>query len=276
LARLLKKVFMSDILEKILTVKRHELARNRQRLSAANLHELIGTRRAQADEAPRGFELALRRKIAAGQSAVIAEVKRASPSKGLLRDPFLPAEIAQSYEQHGAACLSVLTDEQFFQGSYHYLQAARKACSLPILRKDFLIDSYQVLEAAAWGADCILLIVAALSDAQLGELEEQAVALGLDVLVEVHDAAEMERALQLKTALIGVNNRNLRTFEVSLNTTLQLQKQVTGDRLLITESGILGVEDVATMRRADIHGYLVGEAFMRAPNPGLALATLFA
>jgi indole-3-glycerol phosphate synthase len=207
---------------------------------------------------------------------VIAEVKRASPSKGLLRDPFLPAEIAQSYEQHGAACLSVLTDEQFFQGSYHYLQAARKACSLPILRKDFLIDSYQVLEAAAWGADCILLIVAALSDAQLGELEEQAVALGLDVLVEVHDAAEMERALQLETALIGVNNRNLRTFEVSLNTTLQLQKQVTGDRLLITESGILGVEDVATMRRADIHGYLVGEAFMRAPNPGLALATLFA
>jgi indole-3-glycerol phosphate synthase len=272
---------MSDILEKILSVKRQELASNRRRLSAADLRELIAVRRHHAQPASdggatRGFEQALRRKIAQGHSAVIAEVKRASPSKGLLRDPFLPAEIAQSYEKHGAACLSVLTDEQFFQGSYHYLQAARQACALPILRKDFLIDTYQVLEAAAWGADCILLIVAALSDAQLAELEALALSLGMDVLVEVHDAAEMERALLLKTPLIGVNNRNLRTFEVSLNTTLQLQKQVPSNRLLITESGILGPGDVATMRKANIHGYLVGEAFMRATDPGLALATLFA
>ena len=267
---------MSDILEKILSVKREELARNSQRLTSANLQELITARRSVAGAAPRGFEKVLRDKIAQGKSAVIAEVKRASPSKGLLRDPFLPAEIAQSYEAHGATCLSVLTDEQFFQGSYHYLQAARKACALPILRKDFLIDSYQVLEAAAWGADCILLIVAALSDTQLAELEAVAFSLGLDVLVEVHDAQEMERALRLRTALIGVNNRNLRTFEVSLNTTLQLQKQVPPDRLLITESGILGPADVATMRQANIHGYLVGEAFMRAPNPGQALASLFA
>ena len=267
---------MSDILEKILNVKRAELARNSQRLSAANLRELIAVRRMQVGGAPRGFERAMRRKIAQGHAAVIAEVKRASPSKGLLRDPFLPAEIAQSYEQHGAACLSVLTDEQFFQGSYHYLQAARQACELPILRKDFLIDSYQVLEAAAWGADCILLIVAALNDAKLAELEDVAISLSLDVLVEVHDADEMARALRLKSALIGVNNRNLRTFEVSLNTTLQLQKQVPSNRLLITESGILGPADVAIMRQASIHGYLVGEAFMRAPNPGQALATLFA
>jgi indole-3-glycerol phosphate synthase len=266
---------MSDILERILDVKRAELARNSHRLSAANLHELVAVRRTQAGGTPRGFEQAMRRKMTHGQSAVIAEVKRASPSKGLLRDPFLPADIARSYEQYGAACLSVLTDEQFFQGSYHYLQAARQACALPILRKDFLIDSYQVLEAAAWGADCILLIVAALTDAKLAELEEVALSLGLDVLVEVHDAVEMERALRLKTALIGVNNRNLRTFEVSLNTTLQLQKQVPEGRLLITESGILGPADVATMRQAKIHGYLVGEAFMRAPNPGLALASLF-
>jgi indole-3-glycerol phosphate synthase len=267
---------MSDILDKILNVKRQELAINRRRLSAENLRELMVARRSQTGSAPRGFERALRHKMAQGQSAVIAEVKRASPSKGLLRDPFIPAEIARSYEEYGAACLSVLTDEQFFQGSYHYLQAARQACSLPILRKDFLIDSYQVLEAAAWGADCILLIVAALTDSQLAELEALAMSLQLDVLVEVHDHDEMERALRLKTALIGVNNRNLRTFEVSLNTTLELQRQVPENRLLITESGILGPADVATMRQANIHGYLVGEAFMRASNPGQALASLFA
>jgi indole-3-glycerol phosphate synthase len=267
---------MSDILEKILSVKRVEVAKNSQRISAQGLRELIAARRSQPGAAPRGFERALRNKIAQGQSAVIAEVKRASPSKGLLRDPFEPAEIAKSYAQHGAACLSVLTDEQFFQGSYHYLQEARQACALPILRKDFLIDSYQVLEAAAWGADCILLIVAALTDQVLIELEALAFSLGLDVLVEVHDGAEMGRALRLKTPLIGVNNRNLRTFEVTLNTTLDLQKQVPEDRLLITESGILSSADVVRMRQANIHGYLVGEAFMRAPDPGVALATLFA
>jgi indole-3-glycerol phosphate synthase len=263
---------MSDILEKILAVKREELVRNQQRFSAYDLRQQIAAR----VEMPRGFERALRAKIGAGKSAVIAEVKRASPSKGLLRDPFLPKAIAQSYAEHGAACLSVLTDEQFFQGSPAYLLDARKACTIPVLRKDFLIDSYQVLEAAAWGADCILLIVAALSDLLMRELEDVALECGMDVLVEVHDAAEMERALHLKTALVGVNNRNLRSFEVSLTTTLELKKACPAEKLLVTESGILSGADVATMRQAGVHAFLVGEAFMRARDPGHALATLFA
>jgi indole-3-glycerol phosphate synthase len=217
----------------------------------------------------------LQAKVAAGQPAVIAEVKKASPSKGVLREHFVPADIARSYEAGGAACLSVLTDVQFFQGSTAYLQQARAACSLPVLRKDFIIDPYQVVEARAMGADCILLIAACLDDAQMAELEACALELGLDVLVEVHDAPELERALRLKTPLVGVNNRNLRTFEVSLDTTLELRDRIPVGRLLVTESGILGREDVRRMRAAGVHAFLVGEAFMRAPEPGVALQGLF-
>ena len=267
---------MSDILEKIMAVKVEEIARDRLRVSESGLRELIAARRGMPDQFPRGFERALRAKLAAGQAGVIAEIKRASPSKGLLRDPFDPPQIALSYAQHGAACLSVLTDESFFQGSYHYMQAARTACALPVLRKDFLRDTYQVLQAAAWGADCILLIVSALSDLQMAELEACAAEQGLDVLVEVHDAMELERALALKTKLVGVNNRNLRTFDVSLETTLGLLTSVPADHLLITESGIMNQADVKAMRAAGVHGFLIGEAFMRAPEPGEALAALFA
>jgi indole-3-glycerol phosphate synthase len=207
---------------------------------------------------------------------VIAEIKKASPSKGLLREPFDPPAIAASYAAHGAACLSVLTDERFFQGSLDDLRAARAACSLPALRKDFVVDPWQVYEARAHGADCILLIVAALDDARLTEFEAIAHALSMDVLVEVHDAAELDRALALKTPLVGVNNRNLRSFEVSLDTTLALLPRIPGDRMVVTESGILGPADVARMRQAGVNAFLVGEAFMRAPDPGEALATLFA
>ncbi len=213
--------------------------------------------------------------MAAGRAAVIAEVKKASPSKGVLREHFVPAEIAVAYERGGAACLSVLTDERFFQGSVPYLQQARAACTLPVLRKDFMVDEYQVVEAGGIGADCILLIAACLDDAQMADLEAAAQALGLDVLVEVHDAAELERALRLKTPLVGVNNRNLKTFEVSLQTTLDLMARVPADRLLVTESGILAPADVQRMREAGVHAFLVGEAFMRAPDPGAALAALF-
>jgi indole-3-glycerol phosphate synthase len=206
---------------------------------------------------------------------VIAEVKKASPSKGVLREHFVPAEIAASYARHGAACLSVLTDRPFFQGSVDYLKAARAACALPVLRKDFMIDAYQVFEARAMGADCILLIAASLDDAQMADLEAQAQALGMAVLVEVHDGAELDRALRLKTPLVGINNRNLRSFEVTLDTTLGLLKHVPGDRLLVTESGILARADVQRMRDANVHAFLVGEAFMRAPDPGVALAELF-
>jgi indole-3-glycerol phosphate synthase len=223
----------------------------------------------------RGFAAALQARVAAGRPAVIAEVKKASPSKGVLREHFVPADIARSYEAGGAACLSVLTDVQFFQGSTAYLQQARAACSLPVLRKDFIIDPYQVVEARAMGADCILLIAACLDDAHMAELEACALGLGLDVLVEVHDAAELERALRLKTPLVGVNNRNLRNFEVSLDTTLELRDRVPAGRLLVTESGILGREDVRRMRAAGVHAFLVGEAFMRAPEPGVALQGLF-
>ena len=218
---------------------------------------------------------ALRATIAAGRSGVIAEVKKASPSKGVLREDFRPADIARSYEQHGAACLSVLTDAPHFQGSVEFLKQARAACALPVLRKDFMIDPYQVYEARAMGADCILLIAASLDDGLMAELEDCALGLGLDVLVEVHDGVELERALRLKTPMVGINNRNLKTFEVTLETTLGLLKQVPADRLLVTESGILGPEDVQRMRDAQVNAFLVGEAFMRAPDPGAALSALF-
>ncbi|MGN7875434.1 indole-3-glycerol phosphate synthase TrpC [Roseateles sp. 22389] len=262
---------MSDILDRINAVKRDEVAAAQARVPLAAL-------RAEAEsraEPTRGFAQALRDKIAAGRSGVIAEVKKASPSKGVLRADFRPADIARSYERHGAACLSVLTDAPHFQGSVAYLQQARAACALPVLRKDFMVDPYQVYEARAMGADCILLIVASLADGQMAELEDCALGLGLDVLVEVHDGAELERALRLKTPLVGINNRNLKTFEVTLDTTLGLLAQVPADRLLVTESGILGPGDVQRMRDAQVHAFLVGEAFMRAPDPGAALSALF-
>jgi len=266
---------MSDILKQIVAVKHEELAAARPRKSLANVREEAEARnREQADV--RDFVGALRSKVAAGQAAVIAEVKKASPSKGVLREHFVPAEIAASYARHGAACLSVLTDERFFQGHARYLQEARAACSLPVLRKDFMVDAYQVYEARAMGADCILLIAACLDDAQMADLEACALALGMAVLVEVHDGDELDRALKLKTPLVGINNRNLRTFEVTLDTTLGLLPRVPPERLLVTESGILGAADVQRMRAAQVHAFLVGEAFMRQPDPGVALASLFA
>ena len=261
---------MSDILQRIVAVKREEVAAAKARRTLA---EVQAAARRQAP--PRGFEVALRTAMADGRAAVIAEVKKASPSKGVLREHFVPAEIAASYARHGAACLSVLTDEAFFQGSAAFLEQARAACELPALRKDFIVDEYQVYESRAMGADCILLIVACLQDDQLAAFESCAHALGMGVLVEVHDSAELERALRLKTALVGVNNRNLRTFEVSLDTTLALRPRVAGDRLLIAESGILVRADVQRLRAAGVHAFLVGEAFMRAPEPGRALAELF-
>ncbi len=262
---------MTDILQRIVAVKREELAAARARRSLASWREEAESRRDV-----RGFEAALRARIAAGQAAVIAEVKKASPSKGVLRENFVPAEIAASYARHGAAALSVLTDERFFQGADAYLQQARAACTLPVLRKDFMIDEYQVVQARGLGADCILLIAACLDDAQMADLEACAVALGLGVLVEVHDAAELDRALRLATPLLGINNRNLRSFEVTLATTLDLLPRVPAGKLLVTESGILARTDVQRMRDAGVHAFLVGEAFMRAPDPGAALAELFA
>ncbi|WP_280153813.1 indole-3-glycerol phosphate synthase TrpC [Piscinibacter sp. XHJ-5] len=261
---------MSNILDRIIAVKREEIAAAKARRDPASLR-----RDAESLGGQRDFAAALRQRIAAGRSAVIAEVKKASPSKGVLRERFVPAEIAASYAEHGAACLSVLTDAQFFQGAGAYLEQARAACALPVLRKDFIVDPYQVYEARAMGADCILLIVACLPDAQMADLEAQARALGMAVLVEVHDGAELDRALKLSTPLVGVNNRNLRTFEVTLDTTLDLRARVPSDRMLITESGILTRADVQRMRDADVHAFLVGEAFMRAPEPGVALAELF-
>ena len=265
---------MSDILNKIVAVKREELAAAQKRMPLADMR-----RDAESRVLTRDFEGALRAKIAKGQAAVIAEIKKASPSKGVIRADFIPADIAQSYAEGdgkvSAACLSVLTDKQFFQGSVDYLKQARASCLLPVLRKDFLIDPYQVYESRAMGADCVLLIAACLDDAQMAEMEAVARSLDMAVLVEVHDAAELERALRLKTALLGINNRNLRTFEVSLQTTLELQKQVPADKLLVTESGILTPADVKTLRDAGVNAFLVGEAFMRADDPGLALAKLF-
>ena len=266
---------MSDILNKIVAVKREEIA------AAVKKKPLEAMRfDAESRVLTRDFEGALRAKIAAGQAAVIAEIKKASPSKGVIREDFIPADIAQSYAEGdgvvSAACLSVLTDRQFFQGSADYLKQARASCDLPVLRKDFMVDPYQIYEARAMGADCILLIAACLDDAQMADLEAIAHGMNMSVLVEVHDREELLRALKLKTRLVGINNRNLRTFDVTLQTTLDLLPDVPEDRLLVTESGILGKGDVQTMRSANVNAFLVGEAFMRAPEPGLALAELFA
>lgn len=261
---------MSDILNKIVAVKRQEVA-------AAIKRKPLDAMRFDAESRvlTRDFVGALRAKVAAGKPAVIAEIKKASPSKGVLRTNFIPADIAQSYAECGAACLSVLTDKDFFQGSVDYLKQARASCSLPVLRKDFIIDPYQVYESRVMGADCILLIAACLDDAQMKTLEALAFSLDMAVLVEVHDRAELDRALKLKTPLVGINNRNLQTFEVSLDTTLALLRDVPPDRLLVTESGITTPADVARLREAQVHAFLVGEAFMRADDPGEALAALF-
>ena len=262
---------MTDILRKIVEVKRDEIS------AARRLRHLASLRRdAETLGGVRDFVGALRGRVAAGRSGVIAEIKKASPSKGVLRADFRPADIAVSYAAGGAACLSVLTDAQFFQGSAAYLEAARAACTLPLIRKDFIVDPYQVYEARAMGADCILLIAACRDDALMADLEAQAHELCMAVLVEVHDAAELDRALRLQTPLVGINNRNLRSFEVSLDTTLSLISRVPPDRLLVTESGILARDDVLRMRAAGVSAYLVGEAFMRAADPGRALAELFA
>ena len=262
---------MHDVLKRILARKQEEVAERRERVSLFELK----TRAATAPPV-RGFADAIEAKIAAGQAAVIAEVKKASPSKGVIRADFDPAAIARSYEAGGAACLSVLTDIDFFQGSDDYLRQARAACALPVLRKDFIVDAYQIHEARVLGADCVLLIAAALDDAQLAEFAFIAAELGMDVLVEVHDLDELERALPIPARLLGINNRNLRTFEVSLQTTLDLKAMVPADRVLVTESGILAPADVALMRGHGIGTFLVGEAFMRQPDPGAALSALFA
>jgi indole-3-glycerol phosphate synthase len=269
---------MSDILNKIVAVKREEVA------VAINTKPLAQVRRnAESRVLTRDFVGAMRAKVAKGHAAVIAEIKKASPSKGVLRADFIPADIAQSYAEGdgkgsngvSAACLSVLTDKQFFQGSVDYLKQARASVPLPVLRKDFMMDAYQIYESRVMGADCVLLIAACLDDAQMAEFEAIAMSLDMAVLVEVHDATELQRALKLKTPLIGINNRNLRTFEVTLDTTLALMKDVPSDRILVTESGIMTKDDVAKMRGAGVHSFLVGEAFMRAKEPGLALAELF-
>ena len=265
---------MSDILNKILDVKTTEIA------AAQKARDFNSLRRDVESDAAlradlRGFEASLRRSIDAGHAGVIAEVKKASPSKGVLRADFRPADIAHSYAAGGAACLSVLTDVQFFQGSPEYLQQARAACDLPVIRKDFIVDPYQVYEARAMGADAILLIVAALDHGLMADLEACAQELGMDVLVEVHDADELDAALKLRTRLLGINNRNLRTFEVTLDTTLGLLPRIPAERLVVTESGILGGADVKRMRDANVHAFLVGEAFMRAPDPGTELRRLF-
>ena len=265
---------MSDILNKILAVKADEVAAAKKQRDLYSLRSEVESDQ-EARRELRGFEQGLRAEIAAGRAGVIAEVKKASPSKGVLRPDFQPAAIAQSYAEHGAACLSVLTDVQFFQGSVDYLRQARAACALPVLRKDFMVDLYQVYEARAMGADAILLIVSALDHGLMAELEACALELGMDVLVEVHDGEELDAALKLRTPLVGINNRNLRTFEVTLDTTLGLLDRIPQDRLVVTESGILGPADVARMRAANVHAFLVGEAFMRAENPGRELQRLF-
>ena len=265
---------MSDILNKILSVKLDEVARAKQQQDYASLRRDVESDH-QARQELRNFEASLRHTIAAGKAGVIAEIKKASPSKGVIREPFYPAEIAISYAQHGAACLSVLTDEQFFQGHADYLKQARAACTLPALRKDFMIDPYQIYQARHWGADCILLIVAALDHGLMAELEACALELGMSVLVEVHNGEELDAALKLKTNLLGINNRNLRTFEVSLDTTLGLLPNIPKNKLIITESGIMNKADVERMRAANVHGFLVGEAFMRKEEPGVELGKLF-
>ena len=262
---------MSDILNKILETKRREI---NDTLQAAPLLAVRAS--AESMPKPRDFIGAIRAKIAAGNAAVIAEIKKASPSKGIIRENFNPAEIAQSYEAGGAACLSVLTDVEYFQGNAEYLKQARAACSLPVLRKDFMIDAYQVYEARTMGADCILLIAAAIDLAKMRELESVAHSLGMAVLVEVHNGEELELALQLETPLLGINNRNLRTFEVTLQTTLDLLPRISSDKIIVTESGIFTADDVKLMTDNHVHTFLVGEAFMRQPEPGVELAKVFA
>lgn len=262
---------MSDILNKILDTKRTEVAADQARTPLLAMQEL-----AKTQPPARDFVGAIRNKIAAGKAAVIAEIKKASPSKGVIRADFKPAEIAKSYEQGGAACLSVLTDIEYFQGSAEYLKQARAACSLPVLRKDFMIDPYQVYEARAMGADCILLIAAAIDLAKMCELESIAHSLGMAVLVEVHNGEELNLALQLETPLLGINNRNLRTFDVTLQTTLDLLGRIPQDKIVVTESGIFTVDDVALMQKNNVHTFLVGEAFMRQVDPGLELSKVFA
>jgi indole-3-glycerol phosphate synthase len=259
-----------DILKKIISRKIEEIAERKQGCALPEMRQ-----RAEAADELRGFADAIRAKIKTGDAAVIAEIKKASPSKGVMRENFKPADIAASYEKAGAACISVLTDADFFQGSEEYLQQARAACSLPVIRKDFIIDPYQVYESRAIGADCILLIVAALNNVQLSELSSLAQELNMDVLVEVHDAEELERAMLLKLPLVGINNRNLRTFEVDLQNTLDLLKQIPDDRIVITESAIHNKEDVTLMRENAVNAFLVGEVFMRAEDPGVELARLF-
>jgi len=267
---------MSDILEKIVATKKIEIAHNLKQLSLANQRDQAKSNNQDAKLKPRGFIRSIEQKIASGKAGVITEIKKASPSKGILRENFIPSEIAQSYEKHGAACLSVLTDVDYFQGCNDYLQQARAACSIPVLRKDFTIDPYQIYEARAIGADAILLIVACLELNQMKELESCAHELGLDVLVEVHNAEELDQALELNTPLLGINNRNLKTFEVTLQTTLSLLSSVPSNKTLVTESGILNRADVQLMRDNKVNAFLVGEAFMRSPNPGAALSDLFA
>jgi len=266
---------MSDILDKILDVKAEEVKAAKKHRDLASLRRDVESD-TEARAQLRGFEAGVRGKIAAGHAGIIAEVKKASPSKGVIRPDFKPAEIAVSYATHGAACLSVLTDVQFFQGSPEYLKQARAACALPVLRKDFMMDLYQVYEARSWGADAILLIVAALDHGLMAELEACAHELGMSVLVEVHDGAELDAALKLKTALLGINNRNLRTFETTLDTTLNLLPRIPPEKLVVTESAIATPDDVKRMRDANVNAFLVGEAFMRAPEPGVELARLFA
>lgn len=262
---------MSDILKKILAVKVEEVAAARKLRSQADL-----LREALARKDLRGFAQAIENKISQGRAGVIAEIKKASPSKGILRENFHPADIAVTYAKHGAACLSVLTDVQFFHGSHDYLRQARAACDLPVIRKDFIVDPYQIISARAMGADCILLIVSALTRDQLLDFEALAIELGMDVLVEVHDADELAIALDMKTTLLGINNRNLRTFETSLKNTLDLLPRIPANKRVVTESGILHTEDVKLMRDHGVHAFLVGEAFMRAADPGVELERLFA
>ena len=258
------------ILKKILDRKREEIA---ERSATVSLEQL--KQQAALASAPRGFAAAMTAKIAAGESAVIAEIKKASPSKGVIRENFDPAAIAASYADGGAACLSVLTDVDFFQGADKYLQQARDACHLPVIRKDFIIDQYQIYEARAMGADCILLIVSALAEKQLADLHDLAISLGMDVLIEVHDAAELSIALKLDNPMVGINNRNLHSFEVSLDNTYQLLEKIPDNRIVITESGIHSREDVATMRQQKVNAFLVGEAFMRSEEPGDRLSEMF-
>ncbi|WP_426212396.1 indole-3-glycerol phosphate synthase TrpC [Massilia sp. TWP1-3-3] len=265
---------MSDILKNILAVKADEVAAAKKYRDLASLRREVEAD-ADARRGIRSFEASLRKHIAAGNAGVIAEVKKASPSRGVLREDFQPAKIADSYARHGAACLSVLTDVQFFQGSVDYLKQARAACDIPVLRKDFMIDLYQIYEARAMGADAILLIVSALDHGLMAELEACALELGLAVLVEVHDGDELTAALKLQTPLVGINNRNLRTFETSLQTTIDLLPRIGPDKLVVTESGIMVPADVKRMREANVHAFLVGEAFMRAPDPGVELQRLF-